>query len=53
MAGGYSDNEPDYSWIQPMETKSVSHYFYPIRGLGNVKNANIEAAVGLNPFTRD
>jgi tetratricopeptide (TPR) repeat protein len=47
MAGGYSDNEPDYSWIQPMETKSVSHYFYPIRGLGNVKNANIEAAVGL------
>jgi len=47
MAGGYSDNEPDYSWIQPMETKSVSHYFYPLRGLGNVKNANIEAAVGL------
>jgi tetratricopeptide (TPR) repeat protein len=48
MAGGFSDNEPDYSWIQPYETKKVTHYFYPIRNMmGSVKNANREAAVNL------
>jgi len=47
MAGGFSDNEPDYSWIQPFETKTVSFYFYPIHNMGGVKNANLEAAVNL------
>ena len=48
MAGGFSDNEPDYSWIQPYETKKVTHYFYPVRNMmGGVKNANKEAAVNL------
>ena len=47
MAGGYSDNEPDYSWLQPHRTKEVSHYFYPLREIGSLKNANLEAAVGL------
>ena len=47
MAGGYSDNEPDYSWLQPHRTKEVSHYFYPLRGIGSLKSANLEAAVGL------
>ncbi|MFI5380109.1 MAG: DUF5107 domain-containing protein [Tepidisphaerales bacterium] len=47
MAGGYSDNQPDYSWIQPGETKVVEQFFYPIRELGGIKNANIDAAVNL------
>ena len=47
MAGGYSDNEPDYSWLQPHRTRKVSHYFYPLREIGALKNANIEAALGL------
>jgi tetratricopeptide (TPR) repeat protein len=47
MAGGYSDNEPDYSWLQPHGTKQVSHYFYPLREIGSLKNANLEGAVGL------
>lgn len=47
MAGGYSDNEPDYSWLQPHRTKEVSHYFYPLREIGSLKSANLEAAVGL------
>ena len=25
MVGAYSDNQPDYSWLQPYETKSFSH----------------------------
>jgi tetratricopeptide (TPR) repeat protein len=47
MAGAYSDNQPDYSWIAPYETREVHEYWYPVRGLGGVKNANREAAVNL------
>ncbi|MGW8314101.1 MAG: DUF5107 domain-containing protein [Bacteroidales bacterium] len=47
MIGGYSDNQPDYSWLQPYETKYLRQYFYPIRGIGSVKNANLEAALNL------
>lgn len=47
MAGGFSDNEPDYSWLQTGETKKVTHYFYPLREMGDVKNANAEAALNL------
>jgi tetratricopeptide (TPR) repeat protein len=47
MVGGYSDNQPDYSWLQPYETKYLKQYFYPIRKIGGVKNANIAAAVNM------
>ena len=47
MVGGFSDNQPDYSWIQPYETKTVHEYWYPYREIGRVKNANTEAAVSL------
>jgi hypothetical protein len=45
MTGGYSDNQPDYSWIQPGETRTVVHYWYPVRELGGVKAANLEGAL--------
>jgi tetratricopeptide (TPR) repeat protein len=47
MAGGYSDNQPDYSWIQPGVTRTVTHYWYPVRDLGGVKAANLEGALNL------
>lgn len=47
MIGGYSDNQPDYSWLQPYESKYLKQYFYPIREIGSVKNANLNAAVNL------
>jgi len=47
MTGGYSDNQPDYSWIQPGETRTVVHYWYPVRELGGVKAANLEGALNL------
>lgn len=47
MTGGYSDNQPDYSWLQPFESKYLKQYWYPIRGTGSAKNANLEAAVNL------
>ena len=47
MAGVYTDNQPDFSWLQPFETKSFSQYWYPIQEIGPVKNANRKVAVNL------
>ncbi len=47
MAGAWSDNQPDYSWIQPGEVRTWTHYWYPVQNLGGVKNANVDAAVNL------
>ena len=47
MSGAYSDNQPDYSWVQPGEAKIAHQVFYPVRGLGGIKNANCDAAVNL------
>ena len=48
MVGAYSDNQPDYSWIEPFETRSFTHCWYPIRELGGVKAANRDAALNLD-----
>jgi tetratricopeptide (TPR) repeat protein len=47
MASSYSDNQPDFSWLQPYETKRFSHIWYPIQQIGSVKNANSKLAVNL------
>jgi tetratricopeptide (TPR) repeat protein len=47
MSGAYSDNQPDYSWIEPTETRVAEEYWYPIRNLGGVKCATRDAAVNL------
>jgi tetratricopeptide (TPR) repeat protein len=47
MVGAWSDNQPDYSWIQPGEERATTEYWYPVRGLGGLKNANREAACDL------
>ena len=47
MAGAYTDNQPDFSWLQPYETRTFSQYWYPIQKIGPAKNANTEAAVNL------
>ncbi len=48
MVGAWSDNQPDYSWLQPYETKTVKQYWYPFREIGGTKNATREAAVNLD-----
>ena len=48
MVGAYSDNQPDYSWLQPYETKSFSMYWYPFRDIDGLKMANLDAAVNLD-----
>ncbi len=47
MAGVYTDNQPDFSWLQPYETKTFSQFWYPIQKIGPAKNANRRAAVNL------
>ena len=47
MVGAYSDNQPDYSWLEPYETRSFSMNWYPFRDIGGVKKANLDAAVNL------
>ncbi len=34
MAGVYTDNQPDFSFLAPGETKTFSQYWYPIQQMG-------------------
>jgi len=45
--GVYSDNQPDYHWIEPGEVKSVKFFFYPVRDIGAFKYANADGAMNL------
>jgi tetratricopeptide (TPR) repeat protein len=47
MAGVYTDNQPDFSWLQPYETKTFSQFLYPVQQIGLAKNANRIAALNL------
>lgn len=47
MTGVYTDNQPDFTWLKPYETKRFTQYFMPYQSLGLVKNATIDAAVNL------
>jgi tetratricopeptide (TPR) repeat protein len=47
MVGAYSDNQPDYSWLQPYEVRAFKQYWYPVKYIGGVKNANSQGAVNL------
>jgi tetratricopeptide (TPR) repeat protein len=47
MAGVYTDNQPDFSWLQPYETKTFRQYWYPIREIGPAVNANRKLALSL------
>jgi tetratricopeptide (TPR) repeat protein len=48
MAGVYTDNQPDFSFLQPGETKSWSQYWYPIQKIGPAHHANLNAAMSLH-----
>jgi tetratricopeptide (TPR) repeat protein len=48
MAGVYTDNQPDFSWLQPYEEKTFTQYFLPYRELGVVKNASQDFLLNLD-----
>ena len=45
MAGVYTDNQPDFSYLAPGETKTFSQFWYPIREIGVPDAANVHAAL--------
>lgn len=47
MAGVYTDNQPDFSFLAPGETKTFSQFWYPIREIGVPDHANLDAAMRL------
>ncbi len=47
MAGVFTDNQPDFSWLQPYEEKSFTQYFLPYRELGVVKNASKDLLLNI------
>lgn len=47
MCGAYTDNQPDFSWIQPGEEKSFTQVFMPYKKIGPASNANQHAALSL------
>ena len=49
QAGAYSDNQPDYHWIMPGETKIFSHFWFPVADIGRWDYANLEGALALEP----
>ena len=55
MAGVYTENQPDFTWLMPYEEKQFTQYFMPYRELGVVKQAskdfilNIESTPAPSP----
>ena len=49
MAGVYTENQPDFTWLQPYEEKSFVQYFLPYRELGVVKNATKDLLMNIDP----
>jgi len=49
MAGVYTDNQPDFSFIAPGETRTFSQFLYPYRGIGPAVFANVDAAISMTP----
>jgi hypothetical protein len=45
MAGVYTDNQPDFSFLQPGETKAWTQVWYPVRALGPAHAATVDAAL--------
>ena len=48
MAGVYTENQPDFSWLMPYEEKTFVQYFMPYRELGIVKNANRDFMLNID-----
>ena len=47
MFGSFSDNQPDYSWIQAQETRESSYWFAPLKGVEGIKKVNRHAMADI------
>ena len=51
MAGSYSDNQPNFAWLAPYETKEFSQHWYPITKIGSPTFANLNCAFRIDRET--
>jgi len=49
MAGVFTDNQPDFSYIGPGETRTFSQFMAPYQKIGPVHFANADAAISVTP----
>ena len=49
MAGVYTENQPDFSWLMPCEQKHFRQYFMPYHSLPDVKNASKDFVLDVEP----
>ena len=49
MAGIYTENQPDFTWLMPYEEKQFTQYFMPYRELGVVKQATRDFIFNIEP----
>lgn len=47
MTGCFTDNQPDFTYIRPQETKSFTQYFLPYHEVGKVINADKNICFGI------
>jgi len=47
MSGVYTDNQPDFSFLAPGETKTFSQFWYPVSAIGTPDLANLDGALRL------
>ena len=47
MGGVYTDNQPDFSFLQPGESRTWSQYWYPVRAIGPAQKANLDVALSF------
>ena len=47
MTGVFTDNQPDFSWLEAYEEKSWVQYFMPYSEVGYVKNATKDAMINI------
>jgi tetratricopeptide (TPR) repeat protein len=52
MAGVYTDNQPDFAWLLPGETKVFRQHWYPIPAIGAAHQATTDAAVHVERGAR-
>lgn len=48
MAGVFTDNQPDFSFLAPGETREFSQFWYPIQDIGAAHQATRTAALSVN-----
>ena len=47
MAGVYTENQPDFTWLMPYEEKQFTQYFMPYREVGIVKQATKDFVMNI------